>query len=258
MQYRNIKLELGSLYQARSIEKVPGAQDGGVVSSLLGYALDKGVIKGAVVAGKDRFWNAHPVIMTCSSELKKHAGSIYFPIDGKELRAKVRTAVDHYRDVGIVVTPCEMRVLGIGSNNVSLDEVYLKVGLFCLGSFNPEKFWSFVGEGVKREEVKRFEIDKDLRLIDGEGKTVFRSPVYEAHKHSIPWCRKCREFVPPASDLSVGAGPEKGTCAVLLQTQRGLEIFSKALEDGVLAVAEVQTGFRERFERTMKAKKVGI
>jgi len=249
------ELEIGSLYLAKSTKKIPSSQDGGVVTCLLGYALDEGIINGAVVAGKDRCWNAFPVIVTDSSELKNYAGSIYFPIDSRDIRANVRRAVDAYRDVGIVVTPCELRVLCMGSNAVKPDEVYLKIGLFCLGSFNPEKFWSYIGNDVKREDVKRFEIDRDLRLIDEEGRTVFRGPVGEAHKYSIPWCKKCHEYVPAAADLSVGAGPEKGICAVYLQTQRGRDIFKKAYEDGVLVVAEVPAKFKERFEKIAKQKR---
>jgi coenzyme F420 hydrogenase subunit beta len=248
------ELEIGSLYQAKAVEKIPNVQDGGVVTSLLGYALDKGIINGAVVVGKDVHWNTFPVLATDSHELKNYTGSVYFPINNRDYRAMVRKAIDTLKDIGIVVTPGELKVLDSGSNRVKLDEVYLKIGLFCLGSFNPEKFWNYVDEGIKREDVKRFEIDKDLRLVDKEGKTIFQRPVKEAHAYSIPWCKKCRDFIPGAADLSVGAGPEKGTCAVYLQTARGLEIFGKAYENGRLIVTEIPTKFKEKFEKTMHQK----
>jgi coenzyme F420-reducing hydrogenase beta subunit len=245
------RLETGSLYLARSVEEVSSAQDGGVVTCLLGYALDTGLIKSAVVARKDDCWNPSPVIVTDSSELKNYAGSIYFPLDNRDLRAKVRKAVDAHKDVGIVATPCELSVLGLGSNAVKSEEVYLKVGLFCLGSFNPEKFWNYVGDEIKREDVKRFEIGRDIRLIDREGRTAFRRPVREAHKYSIPWCKKCQEFVPAKADLSIGAGPRRGTCAVYLQTPRGMEVFKRAYEDNALIVEDISVEFRERFDKTI-------
>jgi coenzyme F420-reducing hydrogenase beta subunit len=250
-----IELETGSLYQAKSVDKIPNAQDGGVVTCLLGYALDIGMIKGAVVVGKDVCWNTFPVLVTDSSELKRYTGSIYFPVSGREHREMVRRAVDTYRDIGIVATPGELTALGLGTNMVRPDEVCLKIGLFCLGSFNIERFWNYVGEGIKREDIKRFEIDKELRLIDKEGKTVFRRPVKEAHEYSIPWCKKCYDFLPSAADLSIGAGPKKGTCAVYLQTTRGLEIFKKAYESGQLVVADVPAKFKERFEKTVDQKR---
>jgi coenzyme F420 hydrogenase subunit beta len=247
-------MQIGSLYLAKSTKKIPNAQDGGVVTTLLGYALRKGIIKCAAVAGKDICWNTFPVIVTDSNDLKRYAGSIYFPINSRDIRAKIRRAVDAEGDVGIVATPCELNVLGMGSNAIKSEEVYLKIGLFCLGSFNPEKFWSYVGNDVKRENVKRFEIDRDLRLIDEEGRTVFRRPIWEAQKYLIPWCKKCRMFIPTAADLSIGAGLEKGTCAVYLQTQRGLEIFETAHKDGALVVSDASAKFREMFEKTMKQK----
>jgi coenzyme F420 hydrogenase subunit beta len=250
---RTKELEIGSLYQAKAVENIPNVQDGGVVTSLLGYALDEGIIKGAVVVGRDVHWNTFPILATDSHELKKYAGSVYFPINNRDYRA-VRKAIDTFKDIGIVVTPCELKVLDSGSNMVKPDEVYLKIGLFCLGSFNPEKFWDYVVEGIKREDVKRFEIDKELRLIDNEGKTVFQRPVKEAHEYSISWCKKCCDFIPDAADLSVGTGPEKGTCTVYLQTARGLEIFRGAYESGQLIVAEVPTKFKDKFEKTMHQK----
>src|SRR5512136_889566 len=111
-------MQIGSLYIAKSTEQIPNAQDGGVVTSLLGYALREGIIKCAVVAGKDSYWNTFSVIVTDSSDLKKYAGSIYFPIDSRDIRAKVRRAVDAKGEVGIVATPCELKVLGMGSNAI--------------------------------------------------------------------------------------------------------------------------------------------
>jgi coenzyme F420 hydrogenase subunit beta len=250
-----IDLEIGSLYQARSVEKIPNAQDGGVVSALLGYALDKGIIKGAVVVGKDIHWNTYPVLVTDSVELKNYAGSVYFPINNKEHRTMIRRAIDAYGDIGIVVTPGEMSVLGSGTDTIRPEEVYLKIGLFCLGSFRPEEFWDYVDGEIKREDIRRFEIDGELKLIDREGKEVFQRPVKEAHDHSISWCKKCRYFVPDAADLSMGAGPIKGMSAVYLQTVRGLEIFREAYEKGRLVVAKVPFKFRERFEKRVHQKR---
>jgi coenzyme F420 hydrogenase subunit beta len=249
-----LNLKTGSLYQAKSVERIPHAQDGGVVSSLLGYALDEGIIKGAVVVGKDVHWNTYPVLVTDSRDLKKYAGSVYFPINNKEHRMMVRRAIDTYGDIGIVVTPGEMSVLGSGTNMIRPNEVYLKIGLFCLGSFRPDEFWNYVDGDIKREDIKRFEIDANVRLLDEGGKTVFQRPVKEAHDHSTSWCKRCRYFIPSTVDLSIGAGPKKGTSAVYLQTARGLEIFRKAHENGRLSVEDVPPKFKERFEKTMHQK----
>jgi len=249
-----IEPEIGSLYQAYAVEKSPNAQDGGVVTCLLGYALDEGLIKAAVVVGKDAHWNTFPVLVTESRELRKYAGSVYFPINNREYRRAIRNARDTYGDIGIVVTPGELKVLGSGTSMVKYDEVFLKIGLFCLGSFDPEKFWNYVDNDIKRENIKRFEIDRELKLIDGDGKVIFERPVKEAHDYSIRWCKKCPEFIPGAADLSIGAGPEKGTSAVYIQTVRGLEIFNEALEKDLLVISAVPPKFTDRFKKTINQK----
>jgi coenzyme F420-reducing hydrogenase beta subunit len=249
------ELKVGALYLAKAAKKFPGVQDGGVATCLLGYALDIGIIKGMIVMGKDAYWNAFPVIVTDSKELEKYVGSIYFPINSRDFRAKVRRSIDIYEDIGVVVTPCELKILSVGSNAIKYDEICLKIGLFCLGSFNPKEFWDYVGKGIKREEIKRFEINKDLKLIDEKGKIVLQRPIKEAHEFSVPWCKKCPDFLPEAADLSIGAGPEKGTCAVYLQTTKGLEIFERAYKNSLLIVWDVPTKFKERFEKTLQQKR---
>ncbi len=59
--------------------KITGvAQDGGVVTALLCYALDKGIIDGALLAGKsDIPWMPKPVIATTKEEIIACAGTKY-------------------------------------------------------------------------------------------------------------------------------------------------------------------------------------
>ena len=57
---------------ARSTDKkiLDVSQDGGIVSALLCYALDEGIIEGAVVAGTpDEDWRPIPTVVTSSDEV---------------------------------------------------------------------------------------------------------------------------------------------------------------------------------------------
>jgi len=84
------------------------AQDGGVVTALLAYALDKKLIDAAVVAGRDSKWIAKPVVVTKSADLVKYAGTKYTP---SPTLIGVRSAIDEYAKskVGMVGTPCQIR-----------------------------------------------------------------------------------------------------------------------------------------------------
>src|SRR5208337_5293077 len=59
--------------------KITGVtQDGGVVTALLCYAMDKGIIDGALVAGKsDQAWLPKPTIATTKEEIIAAAGTKY-------------------------------------------------------------------------------------------------------------------------------------------------------------------------------------
>ena len=54
------------------------SQDGGIVSALLCYALDEGIIEGAVVAGTpDDDWRPVPTVVTSADEVIEAAGTKY-------------------------------------------------------------------------------------------------------------------------------------------------------------------------------------
>jgi hypothetical protein len=62
--------------------------------------------------------------VTDSRELEKHTGSVYFPINNKDQREKVRKAIDTYGDIEIVVTPGELRFVAL--NNYKYREIERK------------------------------------------------------------------------------------------------------------------------------------
>ena len=65
---------------ARSTDKkiLDVSQDGGIVSALLCYALDEGIIEGAVVAGTpDADWRPIPTVVTTPEEVIAAAGTKY-------------------------------------------------------------------------------------------------------------------------------------------------------------------------------------
>ena len=65
---------------ARSTEKkiLDVSQDGGIVSALLCYALDEGILEGAVVAGTpDENWRPQPTVVTSADEVIAAAHNLY-------------------------------------------------------------------------------------------------------------------------------------------------------------------------------------
>lgn len=60
----------------KQIQKV--SQDGGIVTALLSYALDEGIIEGAVVAGPgEELWKPEPLVAMTADEIISAAGTKY-------------------------------------------------------------------------------------------------------------------------------------------------------------------------------------
>ena len=108
--------ELGnykSCVSARSTDKelLKYAQDGGIVTQLFAFALDEGIIDGAIVAGVGAEpWKPEPIIATTRAELLAARGTKYNISPNVSL---IKEAVRSYGldKVGIVGTPCQMQAV---------------------------------------------------------------------------------------------------------------------------------------------------
>src|ERR687888_2502821 len=100
-------------YTARVNPTIPGAQDGGVVSTILIALLEAGEIDGALLARQSERerWKAEPYLATTPDEVLASAGTIYNQtmalghLDGK-LLARRGLAPD--ARLAAVGTPCEV------------------------------------------------------------------------------------------------------------------------------------------------------
>ncbi|PKG33587.1 coenzyme F420 hydrogenase/dehydrogenase beta subunit N-terminal domain-containing protein, partial [Methanoregula sp.] len=127
--------ELGkykSVISARSTDKelLKCAQDGGIVSSLFAFALDEGIIDGAIVAASKEFaaknpskvildstnfdmiepWRPIPAIVNTKAELLAAAGTKY-NISPNVALLKEATRSFGLDKIGIVGTPCQMQAV---------------------------------------------------------------------------------------------------------------------------------------------------
>lgn len=126
-----------------ALEKVKG-QDGGVVTSLLMYAFDKGLIDAAVVTmrSEEEPWKPVARVVTDSEELLKSSGSVYS--HSQTIEALVEAIEKGYRSIAFVGTPCnidavaKMQSQPFGLLHLFMKARILKVGLFCMDSFSYE------------------------------------------------------------------------------------------------------------------------
>jgi len=241
-------------YAARSIKDDIKGQDGGVVTAILAYFLDEEG-DAAVVAGleEDRVWAPRPVVALSGEEVLAGAGTKYTP---SSTVAGVGSAVKEYdkESIAVVGTPCQMRGLrmidhGAYRHADISDAMDLKVGLFCMETFNYDSFMEYLeAEGVEAEKVTKFEI-RDGKFIANYGDELAHEvKLKEVKKLIRPCCGTCEDFAAEFADISVGnVGSPRGWSTILVRTEKGEEALRAAEKAGFIEVKPL-----DEFEPGMK------
>ena len=223
------------------------AQDGGVVTSLLyQFLVDGG--DAVVVAGleENRVWVPRPVIAKNVDAVIDNAGTKYTP---SSTLVGVKEAVKDEKlgNVAVVGTTCQMRGLsrltqGRFKNKRFTDSVGLKVGLFCMETFNYGDLMDYLkSNGVDPGKVTKFEIKKG-RFFALQGDEVLHRARLKKVKSLIrPCCHACDDFTSEFSDVSVGnVGSPDGWSTVIVRTERGEKAIKSAAEAGLIELTPLE------------------
>jgi coenzyme F420 hydrogenase subunit beta len=227
------------------------ATDGGVVTSLLLYLLDRHLIDGAIVSQKTTAFGRRPMIATTREELVTAAGSHFAGSSHlEELGDKyttysptvsaVRSLESQYlRHVAMVGTPCQIRTvrkmqsLGILPAHI----IRYTIGLFCMENF------SFDAPGREKLQDK-LDVDfadidklniKDDVIISLRDGTTLHVPFEDVDEIARTACLACTDFANDYADLSAGGlGSPDGYTTILIRTERGSDVYSEALRQGYI------------------------
>ncbi|MBC7100613.1 MAG: coenzyme F420 hydrogenase subunit beta [Methanobacteriales archaeon] len=265
------------VFAARSTDKeiLKIAQDGGIVTGLLSYALDEKIIEGAVVAGPgDEFWKPEPIVAMTSDELKAAAGTKYtFSPNVWMLKKAVRQyGIEKLGTVGI---PCQlmgirkMQTYPFGVRFLA-DKIKLLIGIFCMENFSYSSLQTFISEkmGLSLELVEKMDIGKGKFWVYTQD-DVYTLPLKETHGYEQAGCKLCNDYVAELADVSTGSvGTPDGWSTVFLRTDTGESIFKDALEAGLFEtkpIEEVKPGLgmleklasqkKEKAEKTIAERK---
>jgi coenzyme F420 hydrogenase subunit beta len=263
--------ELGnykSCISARSTDKeiLKGAQDGGIVSSLFAFALDEGIIDGAVVAvskdfylkypqkcmatftdDSDEPWRPIPAVVTTKAELMESRGTKY-NISPNVSLIKEATRSFGLDKVGIVGTPCQMQAIRkgqlypIGLRDVG-DSIALAVGIFCMENFPYQSILQLVEDhaAMKMESVKKMEIGKGKFWVYGKRGQVVQLPLKVTHKYEQPGCHVCLDYVANLADISTGSvGSPDGWSTVFVRSKIGDSVWAKAMAAGCFETQPIE------------------
>ncbi|MFB0557924.1 MAG: Coenzyme F420 hydrogenase/dehydrogenase, beta subunit C-terminal domain [Candidatus Bathyarchaeia archaeon] len=224
-------------------------QDGGAVSAVLSQFLSDGG-DGAVVTGleEDSVWVAKPMVASTRQEVLDSAGTKY---TSSPTLVGVASAVSEYnkKNIAVVGTPCQMKglskiVTGKFADAKIRDAVDLKVGLFCMETFNHDSFMEFLkNEGVDASKVGKFEIKSGRFIANQGGEEVYNVKLSEVKGQVRPCCHSCGDFTSEFADISVGnVGSADGWSTVIMRTKRGEDALMAAEKIGLIEIKPVEKG----------------
>jgi len=229
--------------QAKDSEVLRVAQDGGVVTALLLFALEKGFIDGAIVSGvsKEKHLSPVPELAITAKEILENSGTRYFY--SPNVLALAEGVRQKKKSMAFVGTPCQIRALRkmqTAGLKKYTDSVRLLIGLMCSECF--------IYEGLLEKHLcgkLRLNL-KDISRMNIKGKMLVTTktetqavPLSEVKQYARSKCKFCGDFSSELADISVGGlGLNKWTFTII-RTQRGEDLFSDAEKAGVIKTRDV-------------------
>ncbi len=235
--------------RSKKQEILQKSQDGGVVTSILGYALESRKVDAAVVTGIDKQtpWKSIPSVAVDYADVLNAAGTKYTPAP---TLIGLMSATEEYRKerVAVVGTPCQIRSYRrtslLGARKLA-NAVSLAIGLFCMESY---RYDQFIGnylrtKGVDVSKVSRFAIKKGKFRVTIEGQEALTVPIKELDEFVRSSCRICEDFTAEFADISVGGvGCPEGWSTVIARTTRGQEFLDEAQKNDWIELKPIDAG----------------
>jgi len=247
---------LAARTKEQSIEKA--CQDGGIVTSLLIYALNENLIDGALVVGRDG-WMPIASIAKTKGEIISSAMTKYgiAPIL-KELRAAV---VDHgLSKICVVGSPCHIQSIRyLQHKGLPLaSSVKFTIGLFCRENYDYHCIEEKMRErGLNIEEINKFNVSEEFNVYASGKKLSF--PITEVKSCVPKHCLICEDFTSELADISIGSdGSPEGWSTVIVRTEEGEKVFSQFETSKVIETRDIFSLREEGLEKKDIAVRLGI
>jgi len=230
--------------QASDEKVLQASQDGGVVTSLLTYALEKEIIDGAAVSGlsQDKPFYPVPRLVTTTEEALECAGTRY--TYSPNLLALQEGINQNKKRLAFVGTPCQIHALRKIEDLLLeyFNPVKLAIGLLCTESFTYEGLMEkhIQGElGVNLSDVEKINIKAKILVTtkSGELKVI---PLKDAKQYTRKSCTICTDFSAELADISVGGLGLSGWTFTILRTKKGEELIDNAVRKGFLRTRSVE------------------
>ncbi len=249
--------------RTRDAEIKAKAQHGGIVSSLMCFALERGYIDACVLTKSENLvpWGLAAFnrsdILDCSS-----SNFIASPTIGA-FNSLVKTGVQR---IGFVGTPCQVLALSKRKalhfrDDRSADKLALKIGLFCTWALS-YSFKEQIHQVVPFSRVRKMDIPSRaanvFQIYTLDGTKVI--PLDEIWNFIRPACRVCLDMTNEFADISVGVA--RGTAdwnTVIIRTDNGRELVDEAERAGIIEIGSLPSeSFNHLKEASLRKKKRGV
>jgi coenzyme F420 hydrogenase subunit beta len=228
-------------YSARARPDLAGAQDGGVVSTVLIALLEAGELDGVLLARESATerWKGEAFLARTPAEVVECAGSFYNQTMALAHLDLGKLDLPPNPRIALVGTPCEVEGLKAMQarpwtwGSARADAIVLTIALLCTKSFNYEKL--MVDEiqrkrGIPLEDIGRVDVVRGKLIVqDHQRETLVSEPIRDFHGAALKGCDECTDFLGGAADLSVGSvGSDDGWSSVLVRSRAGKAAIARA------------------------------
>lgn len=230
------------LARATDPELAEVGQDGGLVSAILIYALESGLIDAALVSyleGDGSTWRAIPGVARTRDDVIRSAGSRYtYSANTLAYPDAAEAGAERIALVGMSCQSSAPPTLKVRKAGKVARRISLNIGLLCSKTFDDRIFEDLLEAkyGLARAEIKKMNIKGRLQIWCHDGRYV-EVPLKECHEFTREGCKMCPDFAAEHADISTGGiGAFNDWTLTVIRTDVGRELMDGMLAAGLVDV----------------------
>jgi coenzyme F420 hydrogenase subunit beta len=215
-------------------------QDGGLVSAMLIWALEKGYIDGALVSyleGDGSTWKAIPGVATTKEQVLAAAGSRYtYSANSMAYMEAVGMGLEKLAMVGMSCMSSVPPVMQARKAGKPARKFALNIGLLCSKTFDDAIFEELFEAkyGLKKQDMVKMNIKGVFQIWMKDG-SYHEVNLKECHQWTRQGCMTCPDFAAEHADISTGGiGAFNDWTLTIVRTDVGRKMMIEMLEDGVI------------------------
>jgi coenzyme F420 hydrogenase subunit beta len=217
-------------------------QDGGLVSAILMYCLEKDIIDAALVSyleGDGSTWKAVPGVARTREDIIASAGSRYtYSANTLAYGEAVESGAERIALVGMSCQSSVPPVMKQRKAGKVARRLSLNIGLLCSKTFDDAIFEELLDAkyGLKRAEIKKMNIKGRLQIWMHNG-DYHEVPLKECHQWTREGCVMCPDFAAEHADISTGGiGAFNDWTLTVVRTDAGREVMDGMVAEGWIEV----------------------